>query len=223
MKVTETVRKQDDGTEREILVLTVAADGRSCAGDLAGGSSLTGMYGEPEKHFPRVVPGGKIVDFRTVPRGIVVREVMRAPMLKLSLDPDGIDRFSDLRAEDSLMAQAMMAEPGNQFGQVLRHEQADAAARPERKLGSLDSVGLDIWLDWWRDRGARIGTVGEGGVEWEPRRMIRCVSCGLELPRFLGERLETYDGVLRCPRPTGDHDGESGEDILCGGPMEHVG
>lgn len=157
-------------SKRELDVLSISPE-NGCSGHgihKDGNSfSISGMYGEPEQHFGRVKVGGWIIDERPVE--CFVSAVFRSPLLSLRLKPDEIDRLSGKDIADSFFAQAVMSQPGNGFGQMLRYEKADSIIRPERRFGSLDSVGLGHYLDYWRGHGARIGRVTDGGVEWETR------------------------------------------------------
>jgi hypothetical protein len=152
---------------RELDVLSISPE-TGCNGEGIDGRgnafSVSGM-GRSEENFSRVKVGGWIIDKRPV-EGFA-SAVMRAPLLDLRLAPNEISRLTSRDIADSFFAQAVLSDPGNGFGQLIRHEQADSAARPERKFGSLDSVGLGHYLDYWRGRGARIGRVTDGGVEWE--------------------------------------------------------
>jgi len=154
--------------ERELDMLSIS-QGNGCSGDgirdASSTFSISGMYGEPEQHFGRVKVGGWIIDKRPVEN--FTSAVMRAPLLGLRLDPDEIDSLTKDEIAGSMFAQAVMSQPGNGFGQILHLENADRSARPKRKFGSLDTVGINLFLDYWRELGARIGQVTDGGVEWE--------------------------------------------------------
>ncbi len=148
--------------EREFKVLTISVTG-SCSGEgfyKGMRSTTTGLYGI-EENFGRVEIGGYIVDLRPVPNPVAV--VLKGPLLSLSLKPDEVESLSDEALNSSLFAQAVKSEPGNAFGQALHFEDVC------RKQGfsSLDKVGINVWLQYWRDHEARIGEQTLDGVVWE--------------------------------------------------------
>jgi len=148
--------------EKEFKVLTISVSG-SCSGEgfyKEMRSTTTGLYGV-EENFGRVEIGGYIMDLRPVPNPVPA--VIRGPLLGLSLKPDEVESLSDEDLSSSLFVQAVKSEPGNAFGQILHLE--DACRK--RGFSSLDKVGINVWLQYWRDHGARIGQQTPDGVVWE--------------------------------------------------------
>jgi len=153
--------------KRELDVLSISPV-TGCSGDgidTHGNTfSLSGM-GQSERNFCRVKIGGWIIDKRQVKN--FVTAVIQAPILDLGLKPNQVSRLTDKDIACSLFAQAVMSDPSNGFGHLFRLEKMDSNMRPERKFGSLDSVGLGHYLDYWNVLGARIGRVMDcGSVKW---------------------------------------------------------
>ena len=151
--------------ERDLEVLMISHR-RTCSGN-GRGFSVSGMYGDPEQYFDRVKNGGYVIDNRPVKN--IVAAVLRAPLLDFKLDSDEIDSLSDSDVATSVFAQAVMSEPGNDFGAMLKHEKQDKKMRPKRKFGSLDGVGINLYLDYWREEGSRIGKIENGEIKWEAK------------------------------------------------------
>jgi hypothetical protein len=145
-------------------LLVITAD-NGCHAE-AVGYSTSGMYGDPEQYFAECEEGAYVLDQRTVPENSLVRAVLRAPLVDVKLEPNAIDRLAGKDIVDSWMCQAMMCEPGNDFGHILKHELLDAERRPERRFGSLDKVGLGHYLEYWAEHGARVGQIANGEVIW---------------------------------------------------------
>jgi hypothetical protein len=150
--------------DKEYRVLVITQD-NGCQAQ-SDGYSTSGMYDKPEEYYPAVLDGGWVVDQRTVPSKELVAAVMQAPLVDLQLEPNAVDSLKESTIVESWMCQAMMSEPGNGFGQILKHELGDSQARPKRRFGSLDKVGIALYLEYWAERGARIGRVNDGQVEW---------------------------------------------------------
>jgi len=146
--------------EFDVLLISVmgSCSGEACVNGMR--SSTTGLHGV-EENFERVKSGGWIVDLRAVQDPVV--KVIRAPMLGLNLQPDEVDRLSKEELDSSLVAQAVKSQPGNPLGAIVRLEEACR----EQGFSSLDTVGIDIWLQYWRENGAKIGRVDDGEVKWE--------------------------------------------------------
>jgi hypothetical protein len=88
--------------------------------------------------------------------------VMRAPMVDTRLKAGECTECPDLA--NSLVAQAVMSDPGNGFGQIARYSLAQGKTD---KRNGLDSVSVEEYTDYWRAAGARIGKVVNGSYEWE--------------------------------------------------------
>jgi hypothetical protein len=85
------------------------------------------------------------------------RGVLSGPMVDVGLAPDEEDRFTD-----ALRKRAQQMKPLMSGGM-------DTLVDNEAKgFCSLDSVGLDLYLDYWRAfEGIRVGRVTDGKVVWE--------------------------------------------------------
>lgn len=145
----------------DVLLISVmgSCSGESCINGMK--CSTTGLFGV-EENFERVRSGGWIVDLRPVEDPVM--KVIKAPMLGLNLKPNEVDSLSREALDKSIVAQAVKDQPGNPLGAIVRIEEACR----EQGFSSLDTVGIDLWLQYWRKNGARIGRVGDdGGVTWE--------------------------------------------------------
>jgi len=146
--------------KREFDILVVSYNGGCTGRNYEKVNCTTSMYGA-ESEFGRVKIGGKIVDLRDV--GNIVPAVFMAPLLDLGLKDDEIKPFSKDLLDSSFFAKAVKSQPNNAFGAILRVEDACQ----EQGFSSLDSVGMNVYLDYWKNNGARIGTVMETDIVWE--------------------------------------------------------
>ena len=121
-------------------------------------------YDSPESLLKYKV---KDYDGRYQLEGAVVidkRECMSAakcfasPLVSTGLKPGEIDHFDTDLIDSSMMCKAMMDEPGNGFGSMLKVAKTG--------VGSLDSVAVDVYTAWWKDVGARIGRFEDGQIVW---------------------------------------------------------
>ena len=109
----------------------------------------------PGHYDPSEVDGCVIIDKREVldkNPGLAYR----SPMCKAKLSENQVDRFSDLKAGDSLILRAF-AE-----GDATQRTLAALAAvslQPSAEPGPLDYVSPVTFAAWWRKHGARVGVL----------------------------------------------------------------
>jgi hypothetical protein len=149
---------------------------RDAAGRVTQSGHLSG-YDSPEL-FLWELNGGKYPDY-AIADGVPVLDVrarveqpggisvaLRGPLVDLSITDDTIERLPAA----GIMAAAMMAEPGNQYGQMLRHHATVTTLEPDEP-GPLDRVSVARYLGYWRTNGGRIGTMttidGKRAIAWE--------------------------------------------------------
>ena len=101
--------------------------------------------------------GAVVIDKRAC---MSVAKCYASPLVSTGLKPGEIDRFDMANITGSLMCTAMMEDPGNEFGTILKG--AELAG-----ISSLDSVAVDVYTAWWKDAGARIGRFEDGGISWD--------------------------------------------------------
>lgn len=108
--------------------------------------------GEYQKY---ILEGALCVDIRAV---VTVKNVFASPLVSADLEPGKVDRFNMEDLKDSIMVQAMEADPGNGFGDITRAAKLG--------LGSLDTVAPDVYVGWWKAQGARVGAFEGGEIVW---------------------------------------------------------
>jgi len=160
-------------TDRLILI-TKAPAGVSGTGTATwgGGSpnrTSTSFYcreftdGGLESPLVKLEEGGWLLDKTAAPLDRVIDGVVSGPMLDITLPPGTIDRFGK---KEKAAAARMLGVGGLQGG--FATVTALAITEPETKqYGSLDSISLDLYLDYWRGLGAKVGRKIGGLVEWE--------------------------------------------------------
>jgi len=124
---------------------------------LKGGGTITG-YGSPEKpHAGNDVPDGTLAldKLPALAKDEGVRLAIGGPLVKVDLDPGTVDK---LGKASSPMADFMMNDPGNGFGNILRLHNSQVNS----KYCALDHVATDIYIGLWRDIGAIVGQM-QGG------------------------------------------------------------
>lgn len=82
------------------------------------------------------------------------------PMHKPTLKPGEVDRYGERVDLSDTISQAITRE-------LCKHSPAARVAIATYKLGSLDQVATDIYVDWWRGHGARVGRVDGHKITWE--------------------------------------------------------
>jgi len=142
-------------------------------GSLSPTSHLSG-YDDPESFWRRLYDGESdrypdgcpVIDKRSIlleHPGLA----FTSPMPKI-----GIDKPEIFSGQDSLIAQAVLQDPGNSFGTYLRIDRTQK--KFSKEPSSLDYVPIPYYVEWWRKRGARVGTVQGGRFVWEDEQGEPC-------------------------------------------------
>jgi hypothetical protein len=91
---------------------------------------------------------------------------IRSPMCSAKLAPGEVNRFADILPDpaDSLVVQAFAQGNGQQQGLA-----AMAVAASLGSFSGMDFVAADLYVEWWRTNGARIGRMDETGkvILWD--------------------------------------------------------
>jgi len=123
-------------------------------------------YDSPER-FETELAGGKYpdLDLEGVPvldkRAALeadVRLAFDSPMVDPDLEPGTVSRFGDAGRAS---ARAMLPALGGGFKALA------ATAVLDPSYGGLDYVAADLFVEWWRARGARAGRIVGGRITWE--------------------------------------------------------
>jgi len=83
------------------------------------------------------------------------RWAIKGPMVDVDLE-SGIDRCP---TPSPIMAMAMA---DNEYGSLLALQKVSTA-----KAGPLDSVPIAVFIEGWREHGARVGAYKDGQIVWE--------------------------------------------------------
>lgn len=149
-------------------LLVLHRPGWTMYGDNGGsGTARRHGYGEPGADvLASLVPGAAVVDDGE----LVEREpslVVASPMADTRLAGRDCLRFADLVAGKGELARAVVDRVGatGSAGAALAGMARVAEAVPE--FGGLDSVSVSGFVQWWKDRGARIGYFWGGSIQWE--------------------------------------------------------
>jgi len=148
--------------DKKFIFISIARFGFSCHYPTKfydNGSSKSKLQGYDEPDFTRAEDGCLVVDTRPAfNRPDFVRNVLAAPLVDVDLKDDEVEECP----EPSEMLVAGVA--GNTFGTLLALHKAQKGS--EKKYGSLDSISPSAYSVWWHERGARVGTVQNGEVQW---------------------------------------------------------
>lgn len=125
-------------------------------------SSVTTYDRKIENYLDRLVEGAWICDKYECED---IMFVVRGPMCDTKLADDEVSEMPDI--SNSCFAQAVMSQPGNGFGDMLRV--AEAQKKAKTKYSSLDSVSMKEYCRLWKEKGARIGRFLNGEIVWEER------------------------------------------------------
>lgn len=107
--------------------------------------------------------GATIIDkIPAIDHGQGVRMAIRGPMVNVDLNDDQTDECPE---PSEIMATAMMADPGNQFGHLLALQKVHKMTSNEP--GPLDHVSIAVYASMWKQAGARVGTWNGQTIEWE--------------------------------------------------------
>lgn len=105
-------------------------------------SNVSGMYGELSEYFDCLLEDGIVCDKRPCfenNREAATAHVFRGPMLNIEFPPGHIQQlFEDVRP-----------------------------IKTGERIGSVDHVSMDIYLNGWRKLGAKIGVRKDNFIVWE--------------------------------------------------------
>jgi hypothetical protein len=88
----------------------------------------------------------------------LAKYVLSGPMFDPSLKDDEIARFNEIQTLRQMFS-------GLEGG--FKATAALALTEGEKSLRSLDYVGLEVWITFWKSAGAKIGKLQNGKVVWE--------------------------------------------------------
>ena len=142
--------------EQRLVVLQIGLGGVS--GHMTDGGTVTFYDRRLAPYYGELVEGGYVLDKRAALEARPGLAVL-SPMCKGSLAAGQRDPFCG--AEGSIVAQAIASEPENPACGLARL----ALAAPE--CGAFDDVAPDVFADWWRAHGARVGRRFGGVIVWD--------------------------------------------------------
>jgi hypothetical protein len=142
--------------EQRLAVLQIALGGVS--GHTTTGSTVTYYDRRLAPYYGELVEGGYVLDKRAALEARPGLAVL-SPMCKGNLAAGQRDPFGG--AEGSIVAQAIASEPENPACVLARL----ALAAPE--CGAFDDVAPDLFVDWWRAHGARVGRRFGAVIVWD--------------------------------------------------------
>lgn len=143
-------------------------------GEGYGNCSISG-YDTPERFERELASGHKssyppLADVPVIDKRAVLQQnpclAIKSPMVNAKLPAGAISRFADILADpaDSLVVRSFAQGDSQQRGLA-----AMAIAAATTTFGGLDDVAPDVYLEWWRSHGARIGRMDTDGcrILWE--------------------------------------------------------
>lgn len=136
--------------------------GTGCIGLQSDNSSVTTYDRKIENYLDRLVEGAWVCDKYECED---IMFVVSGPMCDTSLGDEEVKEFSE-NLEDSPFAQAVMSQPGNGFGDMLKLDAAQRKAG-KQQYSSLDQVSMREYCRLWKEKGARIGRFFNGEIVWE--------------------------------------------------------
>lgn len=87
-----------------------------------------------------------------------------SPLVDVGLEPGAVDRFADIPGVgDSMVLRAFADGDGVQRGLAAMAVKSLVDAT----YSGLDRVALDLFVQWWHARGARVGRFVGGRVLWD--------------------------------------------------------
>lgn len=107
----------------------------------------------------RAEEGTIIIDKKDMPERALVDMVLKGPMYDPLLGDDEVKGFSE---KEKKALTSMLPGFDRTYTTI-----ALMGVLKKQGLGSLDYVGLDVWVSLWREAGAKIGVVKNNKVEWE--------------------------------------------------------
>lgn len=149
-----------------VLVITLGLGGHTgyCASERTphgkSKSTIQGYHGDPERCATDMaerydVEGAWMIDMRAALRANPMLS-LRGPLLDVDLEKP--EDFDSQAAVESLMGQGLLAM-GGAFGNMLAGAHAGVV--------NLGQVGIEDYLSYWRNGGARIGRICGGVITWE--------------------------------------------------------
>lgn len=150
------------GSKEKILLIAVGHG--STTGYISDNCRLESYWTDPDKFVEKLgdrydLEGAWVRDVRE----IVLKHPMYAlqtPFVGVNMPPGTVKRFNMDELRQSPIAAALLDGAG---GGAMRGVVAAGLAG----IASFDTVALDVFLQWWRVRGARIGQVIDGAIKWE--------------------------------------------------------
>lgn len=126
-------------------------------------------YETPETWEPveeLVVPAGTpVLDLRPALEADPALAV-RAPLLRVDLEPGEIDRWADGLPDDPVL-RALALAPAAGFGSVGALAVVEAAKPPGAEPGPMDRIGVSDYVHWWTAHGARAGRWDGQRISWD--------------------------------------------------------
>jgi len=159
-----------------------------------GSASLSGYDTKVEARLHQLEDGGVFIDKRLVPESVLVDGVCNGPMLDLALPPQKVEPF----AHDDNLAM-MLPGLGDGFRTL-------AALRlSDRKWRGFDSMGLDVHVAFWAERGALIGVRRGDEMHWSDGRVepIQPCRCWVKTCRRCNKMRYYVDRIHRGGIPEG--------------------
>jgi hypothetical protein len=132
-------------------------------------------YGSPDKPHAAdftserktdcLVPDGTpVIDVRpAVDTDKGFRWAIKGPMVNIDLADDDIDPCPTL--DNNIMVHAMMSESGNQFGTLAATQIVHK--KTSKEPGPLDSVSIQVFVQGWKEHGAKIGQYINKQIIWD--------------------------------------------------------
>ena len=108
---------------------------------------------------PGFYEGCPVIDKREVLKKNSALAII-SPMCGLLLDEEEVDECPT----PSAMFAGAVADNG--FGALLRVQKTCKTVAPKQP-GSLDSISVTKYVEWWRSRGARVGVIRNDVIVWE--------------------------------------------------------
>jgi hypothetical protein len=142
--------------EQRLVVLQIGLGGVS--GHLMDGGTVTFYDRRLAPYYGELVEGGYVLDKRAALEARPGLAVL-SPMCKGNLAAGQRDLFQG--AEGSIVAQAIASDTENPACGLARL----ALAAPQ--CGAFDDVAPDLFADWWRAHGARVGRRRGDVIVWE--------------------------------------------------------
>lgn len=142
--------------KQELATLEIGLAG--CHGETIDGASITYYDRRLRPYFGCLVNGGFVID-KSKPLDENYTLCVQSPLCKGAMPPGGISKFQGARG--SIVATALASQPSNGYCGLARL----MLTSPE--CGAFDDVAPDVFANWWRVRGARVGQRNGEWILWE--------------------------------------------------------